>query len=164
MALRIDSGRWYFSTRLRRGSLGLVVAAALCGILMLASCVSQEGATLHASAADPAPSGIDFSGRVTSTVDGDTFRISSQNVSIRVWGLDAPETDQLGGPGATSALKRLISGKILRCRQRDVDSYGRIVGQCFLPDGRDITAAMIDSGTAIEYCRFSGDHYRTCRT
>ena len=35
----------------------------------------------------------------------------------------------------------MISGQTLTCRQRDVDRYGRIVGQCFLPDGRDITAA-----------------------
>ena len=48
------------------------------------------------------------------------------------------------------------------CRQRDIDRYRRIVGQCFLPDGRDITAAMIASGTAKEFCRFSRNHYRTC--
>jgi micrococcal nuclease len=55
-----------------------------------------------------------------------------------------------------------LSGQTLTCRQRDIDRYGRIVGQCFLPDGRDVTAAMIESGTAQEFCRFSRNHYRTC--
>ena len=105
---------------------------------------------------------IDFAGRVTRIVDGDTFWINGQDVRIRIWALDAPETDERGGPAATAKLTRLISGQELACRERDIDRYGRIVGQCFLPDGRDITAAMIESGTATEYCYFSGNHYGTC--
>ena len=66
-----------------------------------------------------------------------------------------------GGSRATAALTALISGQ-LTCRQRDIDRYGRIVGQCVLADGRDITAVMIASGTAEEYYRYSGNHYRTC--
>jgi endonuclease YncB( thermonuclease family) len=108
------------------------------------------------------PSDIDFSGRVTRIVDGDTFWIATQNTRIRVWGLDAPETNDPRGAAATAQLTRLIADQTLSCRQRDIDRYGRIVGQCFLPDGRDITAAMIASGTATEYCRFSGNYYRTC--
>ena len=103
-----------------------------------------------------------FSGRVTRVVDGDTFWISSQQVRIRVWGLDTAAVEEPGGSGATAELKSLISGQELTCRQRDIDRYGRIVGQCFLADGRDITAVMIESGTAEEYCRYSGNHYRTC--
>lgn len=106
--------------------------------------------------------GETFAGTVTRVVDGDTFWISSADVRIRVWGLDAPETDQPGGAQATAALSRLISGQRLNCRQRDIDRYGRIVGQCFLADGRDITAVMIESGAAREFCRYSGIHYRTC--
>ncbi|ATX65047.1 hypothetical protein BG454_03715 [Roseinatronobacter bogoriensis subsp. barguzinensis] len=36
------------------------------------------------------PADIDFSGRETRIVDGDTFWISGQDVRIRVWGRDAP--------------------------------------------------------------------------
>ncbi len=81
---------------------------------------------------------------------------------IRVWGLDAPEVDDPGGSAATATLTTFISGQQLTCRQRDIDRYGRIVGQCFLPDGRDITAATIASGTVQEFCRHSRNHYRTC--
>lgn len=105
---------------------------------------------------------VDFTGDVTRVVDGDTFWIGGQDERIRVWGLDAPEVGNTAGSAATSEMTRLIKGQTLRCRQRDIDRYGRIVGQCWLPDDRDIAAAMINSGTATEYCRFSRNHYGTC--
>lgn len=103
-----------------------------------------------------------FTGHVTRVVDGDTFWISSADTRIRVWGLDAPEVGRPGGSQATAALTALISGQQITCRQRDIDRYRRTVGQCFLPDGRDITAVMIQSGSAEEFCRYTGNHYRTC--
>ena len=106
--------------------------------------------------------GDEFRGTVTRIVDGDTFWISSVDVRIRIWGLDAPEARDPGGPAATEALRRLIDGRTLTCRTRDIDRFGRIVGQCFLPDGRDITRAMIETGTAREFCRFSENYYGTC--
>lgn len=105
---------------------------------------------------------VDFTGDVTRVVDGDTFWISGQEERIRVWGLDAPEVGSAAGSAATAFMTRLIEGQTLQCRQRDIDRYGRVVGQCWLPDGRDIAAAMINSGTATEYCRFSRNHYSTC--
>ena len=88
-----------------------------------------------AAARSGLPTDIGFSGRVTRVVDGDTFWIRSRNVSIRVWGLDAPERNQPGGAAATTQMTRLVSRQTLYCRQRDIDRFGRIVGQCFLPDG-----------------------------
>jgi micrococcal nuclease len=130
-------------------------------VVALAACVGY--ANLPGDAGGGAPTGAEsFTGRVTRVVDGDTFWISSASERIRVWGLDAPEVDMPGGSQATAALSSLISGQQLTCRQRDIDRYGRIVGQCFLPDGRDITTVMIASGTAQEYCRYSGNHYFTC--
>ena len=147
--------------RLGRLLLGLLLITAAGGLATLEGCAPRETAS-PLLAPTSLPSDIDFSGRVTRIVDGDTFWISSQDVRIRVWGLDAPETRDPGGPAATAEMSRLVSGQTLHCRQRDIDRYGRIVGQCFLPDGRDITAAMIASGTAREFCRFSRNHYGTC--
>ena len=93
---------------------------------------------------------------------GDTFWLDTSDVSIRVWGLDAPERGTPGGREATAALTKLIAGQRLTCRERDIDRYGRVVGQCFLANGRDIAEAMIASGTASEYCRYSEGFYRTC--
>jgi endonuclease YncB( thermonuclease family) len=147
---------------------GLLAAIAL--VLFVAGCSDPnrsdadpiaEALAVAAQSSD-ARRDVDFSGRVTRIVDGDTFWISGQDVRIRVWALDAPEVREAAGSAATATLTRLIAGQTLQCRQRDIDRYGRIVGQCWLPDGRDITAAMIASGTASEYCRFSRNHYGTC--
>lgn len=100
--------------------------------------------------------------RVSKILDGDTFTLSGESRRIRVWGLDAPEWNHQGGSTATSTLHSLISGKQLRCAVLDVDRYGRLVAQCLLPNGRDIAAEMIRSGTATEYCRYSGGYYGTC--
>jgi len=103
------------------------------------------------------------SGAVRHVTDGDTFSLRGIERPIRVWGLDAPERDERGASAATSTLRRLIAGQSVTCRVRDIDRYGRIVGQCFLTDGRDIAAQMIAAGVALEYCYFSGGYYGTCR-
>ena len=125
--------------------------------LILASMISAA-ATQRAVAEDLGT----IEARVARVVDGDTFKLSGQSQSIRVWGLDAPERNKAGGSAATAALNALISGQTLRCAVVDIDRYQRLVGQCFLPDGRDITAAMIMTGTATEYCRYSKGYYGTC--
>ncbi|WP_187794812.1 thermonuclease family protein [Paracoccus amoyensis] len=133
-------------------------ALALVASLVVSACVPTE----VSAPAPMTPSRFDFAGQVNRVVDGDTFWISGQRTRIRVWGLDAPEIGRAGGSAATAQLSGLVSGRSVQCRLRDVDRYGRIVGQCWLPDGRDIAAAMIASGTAREYCRFSGNYYGTC--
>ena len=136
--------------------LGGRATVAVITAMVLTGCVPTEGA------APATPSRFDFAGQVTRVVDGDTFWVSGQRTRIRVWGLDAPEIGRAGGSAAMARLAGLVSGRSVQCRMRDVDRYGRIVGQCWLPDGRDIGAAMIASGTAREYCRFSGNYYGTC--
>lgn len=116
---------------------------------------------LHASPAQ-AEQAPKLEARVSKVLDGDTFTLRGESRRIRVWGLDAPEWNHQGGSTATSTLKRLISGKHLRCAVLDIDRYGRLVAQCLLPDGRDIAAEMIRSGAAVELCRYSRGYYGTC--
>lgn len=137
----------------KRHSTGLLRSAVVALLLSALALVTPQ----HL-AAQPAL----FSGAVARVTDGDTFRLQGIDKAIRVWGLDAPERKDPGGPAATSAMRDLITGQTLTCRQRDIDRYGRIVGQCFLPDGRDIAAEMIRMGVATEYCRYSGGYYQTC--
>ena len=103
-----------------------------------------------------------FSAEVKRITDGDTFRAHELAPAIRIWGLDAPETDEAGGSAATQALIDLIEGQTLTCHIKDVDRYSRIVGQCFLENGLDIAAEMIRIGVASEYCRYSEGFYGTC--
>jgi len=100
-----------------------------------------------------------YEGVVTRVVDGDTLYLNNVETRIRLWGLDAPERGEKGGNAATRALREIAHGERLTCKEVDIDRYGRIVGQCFLADGGDVTALMIESGKAREYVRYSGGYY-----
>lgn len=119
------------------------------------------GATLS-GCGDAPEAEYDFTGRVTRIVDGDTFYMTGQPIRIRIWGLAAPERDEAGGRAATRALVALIEDQSLSCKLHDTDRYGRPVAQCFLSDGRDIAAEMIEGGNASEYCRYSRGAYGRC--
>jgi len=137
-----------FTRPLRRAAFLLMALAIAAALMAKTGAQAQQSSALDA--------------RVSKILDGDTFTLSGESRRIRVWGLDAPEWDQQGGSNATATLRSLISGKTLRCNVLDIDRYGRLVGQCFLPDGRDIAAEMIRSGAATEYCRYSRGFYGTC--
>jgi endonuclease YncB( thermonuclease family) len=99
-------------------------------------------------------------------IDGDTLELSTGE-RIRLWGIDAPEGDQICqrngrpwrcGDDATAALEALVNGRALKCEARDVDRYGRTVATCTVA-GQDVGAAMVLQGWALDYERFSGGAY-----
>lgn len=92
-------------------------------------------------------------------VDGDTLYLEGVSTRIRLWGVDAPERDENGFDKASETLAALVAGRVLACEQVDTDPYARIVARCFIDDGRDLSAAMIASGAAREYLRFTGGYY-----
>jgi endonuclease YncB( thermonuclease family) len=90
-------------------------------------------------------------------IDGDTVSISSTR--IRLEGIDAPEADQtcvyadgkswLCGKIATRELGNYIRGRDLTCKPRALDRFKRVLAVCFLPDGSDINAWMVQQGWAL---------------
>ena len=94
--------------------------------------------------------------------DGDTIRMGQNR--IRLYGIDAPEkgqtcTDAMGqawycGDSATEALRSLIDGAQIECKQKDTDQYDRIVAVCYR-DEIDINAWMVRNGWAVAYRRYS---------
>jgi endonuclease YncB( thermonuclease family) len=90
-------------------------------------------------------------------IDGGTISISSTR--IRLEGIDAPETDQtcvdangknwLCGKIATRELKDYVRGQDLTCKPRAFDRFKRVLAVCFLPDGSDINAWMVQQGWAL---------------
>lgn len=93
-------------------------------------------------------------------VDGDTIKIDG--TTYRLWGIDAPETkqmcgDQAGGLLASGTLKELIRGHQVTCEPRTTDRYGRTVALC-RADGMDLSAAMVQSGAAYAFVRYSHDY------
>jgi endonuclease YncB( thermonuclease family) len=98
-------------------------------------------------------------------IDGDTIAIGRDR--IRLWGIDAPETDQpcrLDGKGwqcghaSASALKRHLAAGAVSCAEQDRDRYGRIVAVCKI-GGDSVNAWMVASGWALDYEQYSGGAY-----
>jgi endonuclease YncB( thermonuclease family) len=84
-------------------------------------------------------------------IDGDTFETGTER--IRLFGIDAPESDQPGGPQAADALRRLIGKANPNCTEVDRDRYGRMVALCSV-GGADLSLAMVRAGHAVVWCHY----------
>lgn len=99
-------------------------------------------------------------------IDGDGFELDGR--TVRIWGIDAPELtqeclDSSGGSypcGQLSkrALSEIFGDSVPVCETVDRDRYGRDVSRCSV-DGEDVGRAMVQSGWAVDYTRFSGGAY-----
>jgi endonuclease YncB( thermonuclease family) len=101
-----------------------------------------------------------------SIIDGDTVEI--HNSRIRVFGIDAPESDQLCrneeselyrcGQKASNALFEYINRRPLNCVEVDRDRYGRIVGVCSV-EGADVADWLVRNGFALDWPKYSKGAY-----
>ena len=102
---------------------------------------------------------------IASVIDGDTIEIHGQR--IRLFGIDAPESRQLCvrptgkrwrcGKQASFALADHIGRVTVRCEQRDIDRYHRVVAVCFR-DAEALNRWMVANGWAVAYRRYSLDY------
>ena len=91
-------------------------------------------------------------------IDGDSIVI--KKTQVRLFGVDAPEINHPYGKKAKWALVSLCKGQSIRAEVTDIDTHGRTVARCSLPDGRDLSAEMVKLGMAIDWPKFSGGVYR----
>lgn len=101
----------------------------------------------------------------TRVIDGDTLDVAGAR--IRLYGIDAPETDQTCdrdgqawacGAAATEALGAWLQGRTVTCVEIERDRYNRAVATC-QADGQDVGAWMVTAGWAIEFRRYSDGRY-----
>ena len=107
---------------------------------------------------DMVPGG-NFSGNMIA-VDGDSLRPKAGGEDIRLHGIDAPELNQscqdAGGQNypcgrrARDHLRKLVAGRQVDCRTRDVDRYGRTVAVCTAGE-TDLNRQMVSDGWALAY-------------
>lgn len=78
---------------------------------------------------------------VLKVVDGDTINVSGKtgpkNERVRLYGIDAPESDQQGGAESTKHLKRLIgNNRRIWIDRKETDRHGRTVGLLYQHKGK----------------------------
>jgi endonuclease YncB( thermonuclease family) len=107
----------------------------------------------------------DLLGRA-SIVDGDTLEI--HGTRIRLWGIDAPESNQLCrgedslqyrcGAKAANELAAFIGGQPVSCTPVTTDRYGRTVASC-AAGGTDLADWLVRQGLALDWPRYSHGRY-----
>lgn len=119
---------------------------------------------IAAAPADPARAG-DVAGQA-SVIDGDTIEI--HGTRVRLYGIDAPEHDQLCrdphgghyrcGQVAANALGAFIGRQAVACVEVDRDQYRRSVAVCSA--GKvDLADWLVRGGLAIDWPRYSKGDY-----
>lgn len=130
-------------------------------LLILALAVVASAVLLLAR--DPG-SGAGSRAVVVRAVDGDTLkvRLGGRLESVRVLGIDTPETHrpgtpvECGGPQASASMARLAPADTHVVVEPDAgqdrrDRYGRLLGYVRLPDGRSAGAEQVRAGWADSY-------------
>jgi len=92
--------------------------------------------------------------------DGDTFRCGLSPTTVRLFGLNAPETRTAGAFEAKVALQNALNGGVI-CEPKGT-SYSRIVAICSNLTGQDIGPKLLAAGHVKEVCTFSKNYYSTC--
>lgn len=101
-----------------------------------------------------------------SIIDGDTLEI--HGTRIRLWGIDAPESNQLCrgedslqyrcGAKAANALAEFIGGRPVSCFTVSLDQYGRTVATCSTGSA-DLGEWLVRSGLALDWPQYSKGKY-----
>jgi endonuclease YncB( thermonuclease family) len=100
-----------------------------------------------------------YPARVIRIVDGDTVELllaDNSHPNIRLASIDAPERGQPYGAVATDVLQAYV-GKLVTVLQSEIDRYGRPVAFVIDEQGLNINVAMIQSGYAWHYSKYSVD-------
>lgn len=88
-----------------------------------------------------------YNAYVTRVIDGDTFE--TRNNTIRIAGINAPESDTLAGIRATNYLKSLIENKEIIYEIKGTGYYGRTLANVWRKlDRLNIGDEMVRSGHA----------------
>lgn len=117
--------------------------------------------------ANPLIAGEIISGRA-SVIDGDTIDIHGSR--IRIWGIDAPESNQLcsnangqdylcGQKASLALADWLNKSQPIQCEIQYKDKYERFVAKCMRADKQDIGKYMVGKGFALDWPRYSKGYY-----
>lgn len=94
-------------------------------------------------------------------IDADTIEMNGR--TIRLWGIDAPESAQICdglhrrwrcGDAATEAVQDYLRQSLVACYDKGEDVYGRMLGQCFVGH-IDLNGWIVENGWAFAYRHYT---------
>ena len=94
--------------------------------------------------------------RVIAVADGDTITVlttTEQQIKIRLYGIDCPESKQAFGNRARQATSKAVAGKNVDILPIDEDRYGRTVALVFA-DGESLNEILVRDGMAWVYTAY----------
>jgi endonuclease YncB( thermonuclease family) len=101
-----------------------------------------------------------------SVIDGDTLEI--HGLRIRLWGIDAPEGNQLCrdddgtqyrcGTKAANDLDSFLNKRPIDCVPFSLDQYGRTLALCSI-GGVDLAEWLVRNGLALDWPQYSKGRY-----
>lgn len=96
--------------------------------------------------------------RVERIIDGDSILVThqSEEIEVRLWGIDTPEYRQPYSKAAKKFTGRLVGYSSVVLEVKDWDSYGRMVAKVTMEDGRCLNEELLKAGLAwvhIYYCK-----------
>lgn len=96
------------------------------------------------------------------TIDGDSIKAhcpqhSKSPLSIRLWGIDAPELGQSPwGDNSKKALQQFVESSDITLFFYEKDRYNRFIAKLFYQN-EDIGLKMVENGFAVVYHRYNND-------
>lgn len=138
-------------------------AAAVLTAVLAAGCTVSAGSSVPLTERPRMPADAAGPLDVEDVVDGDTLTVrrGGQVVTVRLLGVDAPETVhpdepvECFGPEAAARASDLLAGRRVWLEhdpsQDDVDRYGRELAYVWLAEDRLVNFELVDGGYAREY-------------
>ncbi len=162
MAVRRQLGNRPF-WRYSKARVGLAVAVCSTGMWGCTPSDVDDGVDGQRSSVEPTgtatpppaslPEGSTGSWRSARVVDGDTLDLSSPrgDVTVRIIGINAPESGECFSEDATDALAALVAGHelVLVADRSDLDQFERSLRYVQTVDGVDVGAELVAGGFAI---------------
>lgn len=107
----------------------------------------------------PTPAAEPFTAKVIRVKDGDTIVVvrGTEQIDIRLEGIDCPESGQPFGEKAKQAVSKVAFGKAVTIQSTGTDKYGRTLAAVILPDGLNLNQALVQHGYAWWYRKYSDD-------
>ncbi|QDV30324.1 Thermonuclease precursor [Planctopirus ephydatiae] len=100
----------------------------------------------------------EFTGKVIGVTDGDTIKVlvNKDSVTVRLEGIDAPESGQSYGKKSKEALAEIVAGKTVNVKKTGTDKYGRTLGIVIVGDS-DANAKMVEDGWAWHFKKYNDE-------